>query len=242
MTCRISQLVLALASGFAVVAVDAAVLPVEATLTLEVAAIAPQSFASTGFATVNGSGGGLHVQSLALGAGLVGGTVLQPVTDPGAAPISALWLDVSNAAGSVAETSGGTLRGAIALPGFAKICLYGVSYACSDSLANLSVPLTPIGAGGASTVQGVVNLTVYGVPWTTGTAGIGSITRMGFAHGPSSGASSTAQPDVASARARPVSASRRAAISTSPTTSTISAGSWATNWMAMYANSSTEPP
>jgi hypothetical protein len=34
--------------------------------------------------------------------------------------------------------------------------------------------------------------TVIGAPWTTGTAAVGSITRMGFAHGPASGTSSTA--------------------------------------------------
>ena len=42
------------------------------------------------------------------------------------------------------------------------------------------------------TVSAIVNATAIGAPWTIGTAAIGSLTAMGFAHGPASLTSSTA--------------------------------------------------
>ena len=40
-------------------------------------------------------------------------------------------------------------------------------------MANLTVPLTPIGAGGLASETGALNITVFGAPWTTGTVAIG---------------------------------------------------------------------
>jgi hypothetical protein len=63
------------------------------------------------------------------------------------------------------------------LNGFAKVCLY--STGCASAGSNLSVPLSVVGQGGAVAVPGLVNLTVVGAPWTTGTVAIGTITQMG---------------------------------------------------------------
>jgi hypothetical protein len=49
----------------------------------------------------------------------------------------------------------------------------------STNLANLSIPMSVVGQGGYTTFQGGVNLTILGAPWTTGTAAIGTSTRMG---------------------------------------------------------------
>jgi hypothetical protein len=170
----------------------AAVLPFEATLEFRVANTIPLTIVDTGFATLNGSGGGLHLNSIAFAAGAISGTGLEPVTDPSAFPVSGLRVTAANAAGTIAATTGGALRGAVALPGILKVCLFGTG-GCAAPTANISVPLTPVGQGGTALVQGVVSLTVFGAPWTTGTAAVGTITQMGYAHGPASGTSSTAQ-------------------------------------------------
>jgi hypothetical protein len=171
----------------------AAVLPFEATLEFSISTIGPIPIADTGVATVNGSDGGLHLTQLQLGAGAVSGGALTAVTDPAAFPITGVRVTAANAAGTIAETSGGALTGAIGLPGFMKICLFGTAGACVAPVSNLSIPLTPIGQGGGAVATGAVNLSVFGAPWTTGVAAIGTITSMGYAHGPASGTSSTAQ-------------------------------------------------
>jgi hypothetical protein len=64
----------------------------------------------------------------------------------------------------------------MAVKGAAKVCLFGT---CSDSVANLVVPLSVVGVGGFAVVRGAVNLTVIGAPWTTGTARVGNEITMG---------------------------------------------------------------
>lgn len=178
--------------GFDGAPARAIVLPVEARMTIEIAQLTPVVFDSTGSAVVNGSGGGLSLSSLALGAGVLGGgPLLVPVTDPAAAPITGFVADVSNDAGTFG-TGGGGLGGVMPLVGEVRICFFGLG-SCASPLANLSVPLGAIGAGGADWSSGPVNLTVFGAPWTSGTAAVGVITRMGFAMGPASASGSTAQ-------------------------------------------------
>jgi hypothetical protein len=176
----------------------AVTLPVTATLKVEFATLAPITFTGSGSVVANGSGPGGHLASLAVPAGLVGGAATLVVTDPAAAPIRGFQVSVANAAGAAAETAGGKLSGSIGLPGYLKTCLFGTG-GCAGATANLTVPLTPVGAGGFGFETGAVNLTVFGAPWTTGTVAIGAtslpgLTRMGFAQGPASAPSSTAQP------------------------------------------------
>jgi hypothetical protein len=116
--------------------------------------------------------------------------MVQPITDPGAFPIAGVELTVHNGPGNFAD-GGGTLGGVMPLPGVAKLCLFGP---CSAPVANYNVPLSAVGQGGYQHISGAVNLTVIGAPWTTGTAAVGTITRMGSAHGPASATSSTAVP------------------------------------------------
>lgn len=172
--------------------VAAVVLPVEAKLTFELATLPPLVSTSYGSATVNGSGGGIALSSLALAAGVVdAGPLLMPVTDPAQQPISGWIADVSNGTGSFA-TGGGVLGGVLPLAGLLRLCVFG-SGSCLAPVANLSVPLNVIGSGGSEWSTGAVNLTVFGAPWTSGTVSIGTITRMGYASGPASAAGSTAQ-------------------------------------------------
>lgn len=167
------------------------VLPFQASLAIELGNVPAVVIASTGVAALNGSGGGGALASLDLGAGAVGGgPVFLPVTDPGVGPIEGLIAEIANGAGHFA-TGGGALGGVMPLPGFYKVCLFGSCDAAPP--ANLTIPLTPIGVGGQVTAMGAVSLTVYGAPWTGGTASIGVVTRMGYAMGPGSATGSTAQ-------------------------------------------------
>lgn len=184
-------LVMAFTVAFAAPA-RAAVLPFTASLEITMNAFSV-SVIDSGVATVNLSGGGAHLSQIQFAAGAISGTDLVPITDPGALPIAGIQLDVANGAGTIAETSGGVLRGEMALPGVMKLCLFGTP-GCSAAVGNVSVPLTPVGQDGAWAFQpGAVNVTVVGAPWTTGTVSVGTLTTMGSAHGPASGTSTTAQ-------------------------------------------------
>jgi hypothetical protein len=171
----------------------AAVLPFTATLELSFGNTLPVTVVDAGVATVNSSGGGAHLTRIEFAGGVISGTALQPITDPGAFPITGFGADVANLAGTIAETTGGELRGAMGLAGVLKVCLFGTTGACVAPTANVSVPLTPVGQGGLATSMGAVFVSVIGAPWTIGTAFVGSASQMGYAHGPASGTSSTAQ-------------------------------------------------
>ena len=133
-----------------------------------------------------------HLAAFRLEASQFGATgLLVPVTDPGARPIYGVVATAHNAAGEFAE-QGGRIGGAMSIQGVTKVCLFG---ACDASpLANLTVPMSVVGAGGSVAASAAVNVTVVGAPWTTGTVSVGTVTAMGFAQGPGSRASSTAQP------------------------------------------------
>jgi hypothetical protein len=145
-----------------------------------------------GSATVNVSTTGVgHITALSIPASpFAAAGIIIPITDPAAAPIKGIQATVHNAAGAFA---GATLGGSMSLNGVTKVCLFKV---CSNATANLSVPLSNVGVGGTIAVPpgsttASVNLTVRGAPWTAGTAAVGTVTQMGFQHGPASASSST---------------------------------------------------
>lgn len=168
----------------------AATVPFTAEFSLEVLTLTPLTVTGGGVATVNGSTGGVHVDSLQLPASVVNGAALLPITDPAVFPINGIQLSVANQAGNLTGSGG-----AMALSGVAKICLFGP---CAAAIANLEVPLSVVGTAASAVATGpLVNVTVSGAPWTTGTASIetgggANLTAMGFRHGPASGTSSTA--------------------------------------------------
>src|SRR5262249_31966990 len=163
---------------------SAAVLPFTGSLSLQLAGIGSSVIAGSGVATVSGPGS--HLATLALPASpFAASGIVVPVTDPAAAPIAGIQLTVHNAAGTI--MGGG---GPVPLLGVAKVCFFTGCHAPPPS--NISVPLSAVGVGGAATVSTLVNVTAIGAPWTVGTAAVGSLTQMGFAHGPASLTSSTA--------------------------------------------------
>lgn len=158
---------------------QAAALPFTASLALQIATLAPIAIPGSGAAIVNGSAGGSHIHSLALGGGTFATTALVvPISNPSVFPIAGVHLTAQNGPGSFAD-GGGTLGGVMPIAGVAKVCLFGP---CSAAVSNLSVPLSVVGQGGYANPTGAVNMTVIGAPWTTGTAAVGTaFTQMGGA-------------------------------------------------------------
>jgi hypothetical protein len=210
--------------GFAPAALAAA-LPFEGTLRLQLVG-AGFSVPASGSVTLNGSGGLGHLESLQVAPAqiLVSGLMI-PVTDPVAAPIRGFDVSIVNDSGDFARSPSATgpLQGAMPLLGIWRICLFA---ACPAALANLSVPLSAVGAGEGAVATAIgsaeaLDLTVLGAAWTIGMAvpvvsfGRGQPTTTmaaGFAHGPASLSSSTAQPEGALQLVTPFAVSTNLAI------------------------------
>jgi hypothetical protein len=163
-----------------------------------------------GLATVSITGAN-HLASLALPAGVFGPlTTSLPGTSWGGSTNSIIFTGVGNLAGSFSGISGGPPGGGtMGLSGLAKICLIFAS--CQYS--SVTIPLTPttgvggFGVGGLQVFPGAVAVSMLNAPWTVGqpvltfhTANSTISTPTlpgGFAHGPASLTSSTAQPSGA---------------------------------------------
>ncbi len=124
-----------------------------------------------GFASVNGSLGGGHLNSLNLAGGTFGPiTVSLPVT-ASATVQSVRFTGIKNQAGAFASLSGGPPGGGpMGLAGLAKICLV---FDLTCQFVNVPVPFTPMagvgfGVGGTQLVAGAVSLTLKHAPWTSG--------------------------------------------------------------------------
>jgi hypothetical protein len=159
--------------------------------------------------TVNASGGGLHLWSMFVPAGAFGPvTASVPVTSS-LTINSVIFTGVANLTGSFTGLSGGPPAGGImGLSGTAKLCFVFAA----GCYSNMTVPLTPVGAtgfgvGGTQSVPGAVWQTMQHAPWTIGqptltlhlpnsTISMPSL-PYGFAHGPASLTSNTAQPSGA---------------------------------------------
>ena len=198
-----SRLLTLVLGGFLAVSVggtaSAATLDFTGTLSFGLGSLPALVIPGAGSATVNGSGGGLHVNSLALAGGTFGPVSASLPVTAGASVHSIRFTSVVNTGGSFSFPSGGQMG----LNGTAKICLF--KGACDPAVV---VPLTGgVGIGGTQIVTGVVALTMLHNPWvatgfapitihngdtsvqTENTIGI----PAGFQHGPASGTSSTAQ-------------------------------------------------
>jgi hypothetical protein len=173
--------------GLAAATSNAAVLPFEGTLSIvapgfltclpaeeippgEVSCGWPMIFAddAAGMAEIALTPGG-ELVSLQLSGGLFHLTGTRYINDTVGAlfPLYSMAAAGSNQAGTV-----GPAGGVLPLAGLFKVCMYA---ACTGgAVANLSVPLSVIGAGGAqAATPGAVSVTAFGAPWTTGTITVG---------------------------------------------------------------------
>jgi hypothetical protein len=200
-----------LVGGVAAVA-DAAPLKWEGTLVVELGQLPPVRSTGGGVATVNGSAGGLHLSTLALAGGITGSRSV-PVTDPEvtAEGITSVRVTATLGTGTLGAISGTGPLNPSTLPvfGLALVCLSDpecnpVAGGALPVLLNAG-PSTGVGLGGLLTLGGLgdIRISIVANPWTIGVAsaldeldGGTIITRFttGFAHGPQSLTSSTAQP------------------------------------------------
>lgn len=179
--------------GLTAAAVHAAPLPFSGTLTFQIAHLPELVVSGSGVAVVNGSGGGGHLDSLALPSGAFETTALTaPLIVATPSLTRGIQVTVSNESGMVGS-AGGSLGGVLPLKGLLRICLK-TGQGCTSPFFNISVPLTVVGSGGTQSASFYVNSTVEGAPWTTGVASAFGETAQGFAHGPASATSSTAAP------------------------------------------------
>jgi len=183
----------------------------DGTFGLEFDGLPPIEQPVSGVATVNGSAGGGHLTTLAIGNLLElsgtttrSGTTVDPVffIEPQSIGVSA-----SLPPGTLRPISGGgpLTQGALPMPGGVRICLLAP---CTTP--SFTLPLTSgglgAGVGGILTIQQATRrFSVFGAPWTVGTASVQvqeltsaqqnltttTVVRQGFAFGPSSLPSST---------------------------------------------------
>ncbi len=188
---------------------SAALLGWEGTLTMifgagGLALDASVSATGSGASLVNGSGGGGHLTTLPVSNGItLVGTI--PLTDPENATFITLRVTATLGTGVFKPISGGGPLTLNVLPihGQAKLCI--LFPGCGSYLP---IPFTlgsaiGMGIGGASFTVNTfsagpgVKISIQGAPWTVGIASAtttgGAVTVQGFAHGPGSGTTSTAQ-------------------------------------------------
>lgn len=174
---------------------------------------------ATGLATLNTSSTtSSHLLTATLPGATLAGAV--PVTDPNAAPITSVIFSLrnrpdlqgggilGNISGAIASASGGLAPNTLPMTGGVTICLLS-QFTC---LANLGLPLGATsaelhvggGVGGILTIGGAatIRISVVGAPYTvktvtvvnrTNNGGFDLFIENGFAHGPASLTSSTAQ-------------------------------------------------
>ena len=139
----------------------------EGALTFHIGSMPPIAATATGVVDLAGTS---LLPSLGLAQGLFAATASVRVTDPIAAPIEGVYAQFANDAGVLGKASAGAnFRGVMPIQGVTKVCLFD---GCDQApLANVSVPLSVVGDTTRAVVgSGVVNVTVEGAPWTTGTA------------------------------------------------------------------------
>jgi hypothetical protein len=180
----------------------AATLEWAGTLSIEMSGSAPVVIEETGLATVNGSSGLGHLNTLRLPGGFTS-TSTVPLTDPGL-PATLLSVQVKEQLGSatLGQISGGPPLSPAVMPmqGTANLCVLfpGCGFV-------IPIPLTVngtrgIGIGGSITATTFLGgtITLQGTVWTIGQVSVptttGTLTAQGFVHGPASNTSSTAKP------------------------------------------------
>jgi len=174
---------LLLTAGLSIASATAAhaiVLGSNGTLALQLATLESAIVASgSPNVLIDGSGPPGHLTGLQVPAGaFVMPNYVVPVTDTRANPIHAVQVAGANGAGTFGGSGGAGFGGSMPFSGAAKLCLFNT---CSNAAANLVVPLSVVGQGGVAFLSAgrVLNLTVIGAPWTTGTAAVGTVTAMG---------------------------------------------------------------
>jgi len=179
------------------------------------------SASGTGVATINGSAGGAHLQTLEIGQHFATLTTVLPITDPvvTAGGVVEFRLEgmrfapeiqggvFAPIAGAVQNTAIQLTRSTMPLAGTLRYCAFYVG--CNSGSLTQALGETinggaiGTGVGGLVTIGGIgdLRISLLGAPWTPKTVsftnrtingGVTLRTARGFAHGPASLTSSTA--------------------------------------------------
>jgi hypothetical protein len=202
------KLLIILAAGAFLVgmvgAASAGTLKWRGTLSLEYGTVEPIIITGVGVAGINGSGGGDHLSTLSIFGGITGTEQASP-TDL----LTVFRAEVALGTGVLGPISGGGPLSANTLPvgGIFKMCILFMPSLCPSFIP---IPLTAggtrgMGLGGLVTLNTFgagIHISLIGAPWTIKTAvvtgvptqngGFSTSSRLGFAHGPASNTSSTA--------------------------------------------------
>jgi hypothetical protein len=196
-------LLLALTAGTA----SARTLNWHGTLDLDLGALPTFRIEGSGVATVNGTSGINHLNTLRLAGGITGtGTV--NVTDPETTgTIPSIRLSATLGTATLSGISGGgqlNVMNTLPIGGFTLVCLFDPSCTQALPLKNTkNSGATGLGVGGMLTLGGFnpIRISLINQPWTLGTVsgvnqtvdgGFKTISRAGFVHGANSSNSSTA--------------------------------------------------
>jgi membrane protease YdiL (CAAX protease family) len=184
----------------------AAVLSWEGTLSFEFPGQESTSSIGTGVATLNGSGGGVHLSTLRIDGDLSVRSTL-PLTDPDTATLLSIAASGAVASGTLlpfaplAPSSQPQLtQGVLPVPGAIRLCLFFPG--CAN---NFSIPFTVSGTYGVGVggTIGATQFTLVGAPWTVRSTSLpiettggetATVFASGWAHGAFSFSSSTAVP------------------------------------------------
>ena len=192
-------------------AADAKILGFGGTLAIELGLVSPlvvTGVCGVGCAILNGSTGEDHLSTLFIAES---GAISASTTVPASSPLVSVRAMAALGTGVLFNISGGAASlapggGTLPVGGEVRLCLL-----FNSCVSYIPIPLTVngtrgVGIGGLITINGFGNagikISVGGAPWTIKTAEIpiptpsgGSFTthRSGFAHGPASQTSSTAQ-------------------------------------------------
>jgi hypothetical protein len=198
-----SALMLAVTAGTA----GAKTLDWHGTLDIDLGALETLTLLGSGVATVNGTTGETHLNTLRLAGGITGNDTIQ-VTDPETTPqIPSIRIGATLGTATLSGISGGgsLSQGKLPVGGFTRVCLFTVGCATALPLQNTkNNGATGLGVGGLLTLGGAagnVRISIVNQPWTLGTVsgvnqtvsgGFKTLSRVGFVHGNASSTSSTA--------------------------------------------------
>jgi hypothetical protein len=203
-TVLFSAILLVLVAGTA----SAKTLDWHGTLDLDLGALETLRLYGSGVATVNGTTGQNHLNTLRLAGGITGSGTIN-VTDPETTgQIPSIRISATVGTGTLSGISGGGALGTggntLPIRGFTRMCLFtpgcGTPLPLNNTTNNGN---TGIGVGGLLTIGkfGMVRVSIANGPWTLGTVsgvnqtasgGYKTIARGGFIHGPASSTNSTA--------------------------------------------------
>jgi hypothetical protein len=190
-------------------AAEARIIAFDGTLDLALGTLPPIRATGGGAITLNSSGGLGHLSTMQIVTpSLVYGSATVTLTDPDLSPLLSIRGTAALQTGTLSPISGGgpLVNGQLGVAGIFKLCILFNN--CSSFIP---VPLTEngtrgMGLGGIITINGFggagIKISAVGAPWTIQTAAISIptangnfttiTTRHGFAHGPASLTSSTA--------------------------------------------------